>query len=105
MAVICVDGAWIWSGGFVQAYESAHINQMRGLYPNHAVQERIALDVECIDPAIKVRRQSGNLHADAVVNTLTNRAPELTDQVAWHTFYSLWAAWTYAWQQVQLLNR
>lgn len=49
--------------------------------------------------------QSGNLHADALVNTLTSRAPELTDQVAWHTLYSFWSAWTYAWQQAHLLKR
>ncbi len=49
--------------------------------------------------------QSDNLDADTLTSTLTNRAPELTDQVAWHTLYNLWAAWTYAWQHIQLLNR
>jgi len=49
--------------------------------------------------------QSGNLQADTLANTLANRAPELTDQVAWQTLYSFWSAWTYAWQQAHLLNR
>jgi hypothetical protein len=49
--------------------------------------------------------QSGNLRADVLVDTLTSRAPELTDHVSWHTLYSFWSAWTYAWQHVQLLNR
>jgi len=49
--------------------------------------------------------QPDNLHADELVNTLASRAPELTDHVALHTLYSLWSAWTYAWQQAHLLNR
>jgi hypothetical protein len=38
------------------------------------------------------------LCADALVNLITVRAPDLCEGEAWRTLYTFWAEWTYAWQ-------
>ena len=49
--------------------------------------------------------QSDYLSADALTDTLATRAPKLLDQESWHNLRRFWSDWTYAWQQVHLLNR
>jgi|SRR6516165_1712679 hypothetical protein len=44
------------------------------------------------------------LYADALVDAIRDRAPDVLDTPTWHTLYAMWGAWTYAWQRANELH-
>jgi hypothetical protein len=45
------------------------------------------------------------LYADALRDAINERAPDMLDTKTWHELYSMWSAWTYAWQHAEKLHR
>ena len=40
------------------------------------------------------------LYADALLDSIKERAPELLHGEAWRNLYTFWSEWTYAWNHV-----
>jgi hypothetical protein len=48
---------------------------------------------------------SGYLSADAMIDALASRAPDLNDQKTCENLYTFWLEWTYAWRQLHQHSR
>lgn len=54
---------------------------------------------------IESQGQADYLSADALLNILNSRAPELVTQEAWDILYRFWTDWDYAWKNADKLHR
>jgi len=45
------------------------------------------------------------LYADALGDSIADRAPDVLGTKTWDELYSMWGAWTYAWKQADQLHR